>query len=326
MLDEIVKLINPLNKEIEQFSSDELLEMLEKLNRRLRRLDDNENVFEDNMYAGDLVSPTMEIKSSILEYLCQNMQKVRDKKSRAAMVYYILLNLHMFSNGNGRTSRFMYDLISENLSDENAVFYFHGDGERNDLEQSRGIMDIFYIDRIPDNFIINNLNFIFQNILEKFSFITCYYDEFNKDTEEFMETIFVQLTQKEINDLKKILYDSTGVKFTPGGIAMLYVAQKRGQLLDWIKRNEKNSEDAKKYRIEGRLCFAFENQDLLQSWTVDDFRDVIKIGNLVKHLRLKCIIDIFVEPEKFINIDTGSTYLNEILGISNDYTNNHKIK
>ena len=51
----------------------------------------------------------------------------------------------MFSNGNGRTSRFMYDLISENLSDENAVFYFHGDGERNDLEQARGIMDIFYM-------------------------------------------------------------------------------------------------------------------------------------------------------------------------------------
>ena len=141
-----------------------------------------------------------------------------------------------------------------------------------------------------------------------------------------METIFVQLTPQEINDLKKILYDSTGVKFTPGGVAMLYVAQKRGQLLDWIERNKKYSEDAKKYRIEGRLCFAVENQDLLQSWTVDDFRDVIKIGNLVKLLRLKCIIDIFVEPEKFINIDTGSTYLNEILGISNDYINNHKIK
>ena len=63
------------------------------------------------MLAGDLVSPTKEVQMKTLEYLTQNMSKVPDKKARATMVYYTLLNLHMFSDGNGRTSRFMYDLI-----------------------------------------------------------------------------------------------------------------------------------------------------------------------------------------------------------------------
>ena len=142
MLEKIISVINPDNKDLSTLSGNEMLESLIKLNKVLRCLDDSENVLEENMEAGDLASPTKEVQLRTLEYLTQNMQKVQDKKARAAMVYYTLLNLHMFSDGNGRTSRFMYDLISGDLSEDNISYYFHKDSnnvknQKNDLENSK---------------------------------------------------------------------------------------------------------------------------------------------------------------------------------------------
>lgn len=100
MINKIINLVNPDNKDLSELSKDELLELLVKLNKCLRCLDESENVLEENMLAGDLVSPTKEVQMKTLEYLTQNMSKVPDKKARATMVYYTLLNLHMFSDEN----------------------------------------------------------------------------------------------------------------------------------------------------------------------------------------------------------------------------------
>lgn len=147
MLDTVIHLINPDNKDLDELSKDEILEMLIKLNKCLRCLDESVNVVEENMIAGDLVSPTKEVQIKILEYLTENLQKVPDKKTRATMVYYMLLNLHMFNDGNGRTSRFMYDLISGDLSEETISYYFHKDSnnvkeQKNNLEEAKGILDV----------------------------------------------------------------------------------------------------------------------------------------------------------------------------------------
>ena len=61
----------------------------------------------------------------------------------------------MFSDGNGRTSRFMYDLISGDLDEKNLSYYFHKDSnntfeQKNKLELDKGILDITEVNRIPD--------------------------------------------------------------------------------------------------------------------------------------------------------------------------------
>ena len=73
MINKIINLINPDNKDLSTLSKDELLELLTKLNRCLRCLDESENVIEENMMAGTLVSPTHEVQMKVLEYLTQNI-------------------------------------------------------------------------------------------------------------------------------------------------------------------------------------------------------------------------------------------------------------
>ena len=133
MIERIKIIINPEDKQIDEMSSNEMIELLIKLNKCLRCLD-SEEVRSDGMIAGDMVAPTREVQDKVLDYLMNNISKIKDKRSKAAVTYYTLLNLHMFSDGNGRTSRFMYDLISGDLDEKNLSYYFHKDSN-NTFEQ-----------------------------------------------------------------------------------------------------------------------------------------------------------------------------------------------
>ena len=107
------------------------------------------------------------------------------------------------------------------------------------------------------------------------------------------------------------------MKLCPSGIAILYVSKRKGQLNTWIDKNTTNL--AQGIGLQGRLNFSiYRNPEMIADWTIDDFREVIRVGNAVKYLRLKCLIDIFVEPEKHINLDSGKPYLNEIISNPNE--------
>lgn len=319
MLDRIINIINPNNKDLDTLTSDELLQMLVKLNRCLRVVDDNEDVLEEYMTAGDLVSPTKEVQLKTLDYLTQSMPKIQDKKAKATIMYYTLLNLHMFSDGNGRTSRFMFDLINGDLCEDNIAFYFHKDSkitasEQNNLENTKGILDISEVNLIPDDLLRYQLTFVPKEILSNYSWITVGHNFTSKTTKEIIpEAVAEELNSKELSDLDKILQDSTGCGLCPSGLAMLYVAKKRGELEKWIDLNDElfgNNPE-----VDGRLCFSvYRNPKMISKWDTENFRELISVGNAVKFARLKCLIDVFVEPEKNINIQTGIPYANEILG------------
>ena len=323
MLNNIVNLINPDNKDLGEMSKEEILEMLIKLNKCLRGLDESENVIEENMSAGDLVSPTRKVKTKILEYLTESLSKVYDKKARATMVYYTLLNLHLFSDGNGRTSRFMYDLICGDLSEENISYYFHKDSnntneQKNNLEESKGILDISIANQIPDRLIGKQLGFIPQDILSNYYWITVGYTNSSPSTDSIIpKSVLAQLSEKELKDLDNILHDGYGMQLCPSGLAMLYVSNKKGQLSDWININ--NNKLSQGIGIPGRLNFSiYKNPDMISDWNIDDFREIISVGNAVKYARLKCLIDVFVEPEKYINVDSGKPYIDDIIDVSKE--------
>lgn len=332
MLDKIKNLINLNNKDLGELSTDEMIELLTKLNKYLRCLDESKNVIEENMATtGGLISPTKEVQTKILEYLVQNMKKVQDQKAKAAMFYYTLLNLHMFSDGNGRTARFMYDLISGELSEDNIIFYFHKDSKkienpRNDLESFKGILDIYDVNQIPDELLGKQFDFIPQNILDNYCWITVGHIDSYPSTDTIIpKSVLEELSQKELQNLDKILKDGYNMKLCPSGVAMLYVSNKKGQLDKWIEKN--NSDLSQGIGLKGRLNFSvYRNPGMIADWNADDFRDVISMGNEVKYARLKCLIDIFAEPEKYINIDTGNTYADEILGFSNNKESEDVIK
>ena len=227
----------------------------------------------------------------------------------------------MFSDGNGRTSRFMYDLISGDLNEDNISYYFHKSSnnttnQNNDLEKNKGILDIFIANQIPDELISSQLGFVPQEILKNYSWITVGHTNTSPSTETIIpKSSLENLTSKELQDLDKILHDSYGMKLCPSGLAMLYVSNKKGQLSKWIDINKNHISSIK--GVERRFNFSiYKHPEMIADWTPDDFREVINVGNAVKYARLKTLIDVIAQPKKYINPDSGNTYCDDILGIS----------
>ncbi len=65
MIERIKIIINPEDKQIDEMSSNEMIELLIKLNKCLRCLD-SEEVRSDGMIAGDMVAPTREVQDKVL--------------------------------------------------------------------------------------------------------------------------------------------------------------------------------------------------------------------------------------------------------------------
>ncbi len=78
MIERIKIIINPEDKQIDEMSSNEMIELLIKLNKCLRCLD-SEEVRSDGMIAGDMVAPTREVQDKVLDYLMNNISKIKDK-------------------------------------------------------------------------------------------------------------------------------------------------------------------------------------------------------------------------------------------------------
>lgn len=233
----------------------------------------------------------------------------------------------MFSDGNGRTSRFIYDLISGELKEENLAYYFHKDSnktleENNNLEEIKEIMDISLVNKIPDELILGDLNFLPDEILSMYNWITVGHTDYSPSTDKILpENVVNDLSENELKNLDLILRDGYGVKYCPSGIAMLYVIHKKGLMNKWIDYVHQD-EGA----IPGRFNVSiYRHPERISDWTADEFREVIRAGNVIKYDRLKSIIDVFIYPEKYKNIETGKAYAEEILNYKKEIENDDQL-
>lgn len=229
----------------------------------------------------------------------------------------------MFSDGNGRISRYLFDLLLGNISDDNMGFYYHRDSgmvedTKDNFEYSRGILDVSIVNSsIVDEILYDKLTFIPSEFLEKYFWFTIGYVPEDICIDDILPlNVSEELTSDEKESLGQLLNDTSGCCFTPAGLSMLYVCLRKGQLDRWIKLplNNLSIDEQKEFEIEGRFIFpVFKNFDLISDWKSDDFRTMINVGNEIKFERLKTIIDIFANSELVIDKDTGVAYRDEII-------------
>ena len=59
------------------------------------------------------ISPEQDLKDELFNEYLDAIQRIKDSKKRAALAYYAINNLHPFLDGNGRTSRAVYLLVTQ---------------------------------------------------------------------------------------------------------------------------------------------------------------------------------------------------------------------
>lgn len=284
----------------QNLTSEQFKSIVIGFNKMLRGLGDDEDNLSTAMVAGDLVAPTSDIWDLIIDNLVNALKDLNDNKDRALLIYYSLINLHMFSDGNGRTARVLYDLICNELG--NSSYYIHGDKEVHsyniDFETFKNIPDISYINSLANSNIITSvlpyLGEFEECVIDKYVIVGLGNFSFVKDV--MPNTISEQLTDEELEKLEITMCDSLGVNYTVSGLSFLCMALKKGQLQDWISLDNDLCQKYGDPFNGGRLCFRVRKaSSLLDEWTADDYRELIDFGNYFKLEQFRATNKLFLD-------------------------------
>lgn len=300
---------------IKNLTPERFMEFIMKINKELRRTEDDE-IISEGVIAGELVATTKSVREETIKQLVDYLKQNPNMKEAATLIYCLLINFHMFSDGNGRAARFIYDLFSNNLDESQFMYYFHKENNthyegKEDFEEVRGIVDLGEINWITNSFIEDDI----KDILEEYpkldnKVIVCgvggfYADRQNRLESMLKEKLNLDLTEEEYSELVQLLTDDGGVIYTPSGLGMLMVSIEKGDIEEWINMNEGLIESCKDdpniYRtVSQRMAFSIKKGiHLLSEWTSDDFRKVIKIANQVKQRQLFHLINVFIRTEDY---------------------------
>lgn len=300
---------------ITNLTPESFMEFIMKINKELRREEDDK-ILSEGVIAGELVAATKSVRENTIKKLIDYLKQEPDMKEAATLIYCLIINFHMFSDGNGRTARFIYDLLSNNLDDSQFMYYFHKEDDthyegKKDFEEVRCIVDLGEINWITNSFIGNDI----KDTLDKYptlkdKIIVCGVGGFYASRQAKLENMFkenfdLDLTEEEYSELVQLLTDDGGTRYTPSGLGMLFTSIEKGDIEEWIKLNEQTINDCKDdpsiYRtVSQRMAFSIKKgKNLLEKWTSDDFRKVIKIANETKKRQFTHLINIFMKPDDY---------------------------
>ena len=292
---------------IQNLTVDDVMKIVISLNKMLRNKEDEE-VVSDNMIAGELTAPTSDIRNDIIKNLLGTLKKMNDNELRAELTYYTFINLHMFSDGNGRTARLLYGLITGKIETEE--WYIHPD---NFMHKYDG--DFCSYNGMTDESEINyNSNRLLSQVIETYTnkyptlLSKNMFKTYSTGThgaafpiyEIISEEISKQLTTDEKSKIGIILEDNESL-YSIAGLTMLIVTADNGQLNEWIKRDSDNTEKCFQNGygedwMRNRLSFnLIRNKDLLLEWNLEDWKKVIQVGNKLKLKQFNNMNEIYLK-------------------------------
>lgn len=276
---------------IQRLTVEGVLQIVTTLNRFLRNKE-NEEVIVDNMFAGELAAPPSIIRNIIIANYLKTLKELNDNKLRAELTYYTFINLHLFEDGNGRTSRLLYGLISGEIEDD--AWYIHSDVQSNskgDFCSYKGMLDESEINQLTESSEIIKQHVDKYPLLENIGMYKTYYNgiEMTPVDEIISPTVLNQLTDDEKKYIFSIINDNEGC-YSIAGLAMLLVTMQNKQLKSWLIRKKEFISSNR------RLSFNLKkDKDLLMAWTIDDWKNLIRVGCELKCKKFDHLNQVFIE-------------------------------
>ena len=134
---------------IQNLTLDQFKRILYKFNQFLRAVDiKDKGEYENPAIIANNYGIRQDLRDELLEEVLNNLKEIKDDKIRGAYVYYSLLRIHMFKDGNGRTSRLVNFLLNKrtDFEDFKEYFKFHESEELKEVddtyENKMGIPDV----------------------------------------------------------------------------------------------------------------------------------------------------------------------------------------
>ena len=338
---ELIKDDKKYEEFIQKLDYDQFKRILFAFNSLLRNKHTHEVGVSDSVVrVGSMRGARPEIREELLKDVFNSMKKIDNDKERATLTFYQLLRIHMFSDGNGRTSRFMYELLTKQDDFESIKKYF--------IHENDEQLSTTSYDKSKESF--SSVNDIMNESILSDKLGKTYYDYFQEHVDEvpaclkdirvtalaldsdyceksnFKEVnkiIDSFLDDKEKKDLKEYLNDSSIGLMTLSGTILSIINLKKGNL-DYIINSDKE-------RFSNSQAFVFNilDPDTFHNWNREDFLLAIKLGDELKKHNINVLNDIFVNDKEYNGVSKDKIILDskkeleQMMGESNSLKNNN---
>ena len=302
---------------IQELNRDGAYKYLMTLNGILRGVDRSERGVRSNIQVGEHMAPSRKVQGIILNDITESLKGIKDNHYRATLAYYTVNNLHLFADGNGRTSRAVYEIFDNpnfNLSGEN---FIHKTNSANEVggygkfERTHGIQSTMTAYQLARGI-----------LAEKWARDDKIDPRINKMNSRieilFGETPDVYLTDDAENNLTPQEKKAINLAFHDGDVALLSlcrVLKIKGTSDEVISDSIKTyPNDANKY-----MAIEVEKKDMdtgapnekshqtFSGWTADDYRTFLEGFQIVQRDSQRTLNDIFSNPESYKRTD-GRTW------------------
>ena len=278
----------------------------------------------DGVSVGDHVAPPSTVQGAVLSDVTESLKDINNNKYRAALGYYVVNGLHLFPDGNGRTSRATYEILenqdfdlssAESLAHHTqAQAYGHGKFEKEKGIKSPQVALTMALLSVKSSLAESGkLN---KRMIENTTRISMIYGiqpdiYLTEDAEQ-------NLTDKEKNMVNRVFMDGDIATVSLG-----YVLTEKGTYDEVADNCTHSNGDEQFVTLEVTKDDVdhegVPNEDAhktFEGWTADDYRELIKTNSWVQKWQYDRLIDFFKTPEEY-KVDENTTVAEYLTGEQN---------
>ena len=300
---------NLFDEKIQEMTRDDAYKYLTHLNGILRGVNKkNERGRRDNIQVGEHMAPSRDVQGIILKDTIETLKNIEDNHYRATLAYYTVNNLHLFPDGNGRTSRAVYEIFdnnSPNLDNEDFIHKTNSSNEsggHGNFEKTKGIRSAATAYAIAREWMKKSAAKE-QKIDPRMSKM------YSRVEMIFGETPDVYLTKDAEKNLSDVEKKSINKAFHDGDVAVICLARilsMKGTAKDIIDGSIHQDSNDRSY-----IVFEIEKTDLetgksnekaaktFEGWTAEDYRTFLKGFKSVQRKNQQILNDIFTNPSRY---------------------------
>ena len=257
-----------------------------------------------------------EIQQKYFDKMAQLLKSVNGRKNKATIMYYLINELHLFRDGNGRTSRCVYELLAnKDFNLDNSDYFSHNEEDVAKIsgpkfEKAKNILRTEYAGNYASYFLLRYLIDLGLIDVNGDLMTIAQVRTMNDADAQGYSGVYISesakqnISVKEVELVNRALLDNNEI-YSVGGLTMLVMLSKK-----------KNIEKLEEFNHSGKALPTFdgytrsvlwidneENMDIsaksMGNWTREDYLVAIEIADELKESILDILIDIFERPESF---------------------------
>lgn len=213
--------------------------LLTYINSKVRNIPNEENdVYNGYMVVGALISPKNDIQNRCFEKIAESLKNIKGNRNRATLLHYLVNELHLFTDGNGRTGRCIFELLTNpEFSFEKNNNFRHtrkeasradGDIGTNEFESNMHVKNyqkaLAYASFLVYKSLMKN-NLFSKGVLGKCIYVASDVEllenEYDGSKVFIPEDIRIKLSEKQLEDIDVALCDNNDTElYSTAGLTM----------------------------------------------------------------------------------------------------------